>query len=377
MMNNDKESENMRAHTLAGNVSGPIKPTVKGLIAATILLSMLATVDAVAKGGPRAAPVVVDEVSERMMAPMVMVAGSVVSRLDAAVASEMMGRLVWVAEVGDRFAQGEKLAQIDDTQRKLEVDERRAELAQVKAKLTFFEKELKRLSSLAKQNNAARTMLEQTESDRDVARADLAAAQVRVKLAQDRVARSVLRAPFSGIVADRLLQPGEWAESGTEVMRLVNTELVEVRAMVPLAALKFVTKGTQLQVRADGVINQATVRSLVPVGDLQSRLMDLRLDLEGSPWPAGQGVRIAVPTAQAVKAITVHRDAVVLRRSGAYLYRVNAENSAERVNVTLGIASGDYIQVFGELAAGERVVTVGNERMRPGQQVSVKGGVRE
>jgi len=377
MMNNSKENENMRADTLAGNVNGSIKPTIKGLIATAVLLSTLLAANAFAKGGPPAAPVVVDEVSERMMAPMVMVAGSVVSRLDAAVASEMMGRLVWVAEVGDRFAQGEKLAQIDDVQRKLEVDESRAQLAQVKARLTFFEKELKRLSSLAKQNNAARTMLEQTESDRDVARADLAAAQVRVKLAQDRVARSVLRAPFSGIVADRLLQPGEWAESGTEVMRLVNTERVEVRAMVPLAALKFVTKGTKLQVRAEGVDNQATVRSLVPVGDLQSRLMDLRLDLEGNPWPAGQGVRIAVPTAQAVKAITVHRDAVVLRRSGAYLYRVNAENSAERVDVTLGIAAGDYIEVIGELAAGERVVTVGNERMRPGQQVSVKGGAQE
>jgi len=367
----------MCVHALASNMSGSIKPIIRGLIAVTALLSMLVTGNAFAKGGPRAAPVVVDEVSERTMAPRVMVAGSVVSRLDAAVASEMMGRLVWVVEVGARVVQGEKLAQIDDTQRKLEVEESRAELAQVKARLTFSEKELKRLSSLAKQNNAARTMLEQTESDRDVARADLAAARVRLKLAQDRVARSVLRAPFSGTVAQRLLQPGEWAESGTEVMRLVNTDLVEVRAMVPLSSLKFVTKGAQLRVQADGEVHPATVRSLVPVGDLQSRLMDLRLDIDGNPWPAGQGVQIAVPTAQAVKAVTVHRDAVVLRRSGAYLYRVNAESSAERVNVTLGVASGDYIQVIGELAVGERVVTVGNERMRPGQKVSVKGGAHE
>ncbi len=366
----------MWTDTLAGSMSGLEKPINKVLIVAAVLLSMLATADAVAKGG-RAAPVVVGDVSERMMAPTVMVAGSVVSRLDAAVAAEMMGRLVWVAEVGDHFEQGEKLAQIDDTQRKLEVEESRAGLAQVKARLTFFEKELMRLRSLAKQNNAARTMLEQTESDRDVARADLSAARVRVKLAQDRVVRSVVRAPFSGTVAQRLLQLGEWAESGTEVMRLVNTDLVEVRAMVPLSTLKFVGKGAQLWVQADGDVYRATVRSLVPVGDLQSRLMDLRLDLDGNPWPAGQAVKVAVPTAQAVKAVTVHRDAIVLRRSGAYLYRVNAENSVERVDVTLGVASGDYIQVMGELAVGERVVTVGNERMRPGQQVRVKGGARE
>jgi len=367
----------MWGYTLKGNVSESVKPMNKGFIAVGVLLSILATTDALAKGDSRAAPVVVADVSERMMAPTVMVAGSVVSRLDAAVAAEMTGRLVWVAEVGDRVEQGAKLAQVDDTQRKLEVEESRAGLAQVKARLTFFEKELKRLSSLAKQNNAARTMLEQTESDRDVARADLAAARVRVKLAQDRVARSVLRAPFSGTVAQRLLQLGEWAESGTEVMRLVNTDRVEVRAMVPLSSLKFVAKGAQLRVLSDGDVHHATVRSLVPVGDLQSRLMDLRLDLDGNPWPAGQGVKIAVPTAQAVKVLTVHHDAIVLRRSGAYLYRVTAESSAERVNVMLGVASGDYIQVIGELAVGEQVVTVGNERMRPGQQVRVMGGASE
>jgi len=361
-----------------GSENGSKNPAWKGWAFVALLMSLLLVSDAFARNGPpRATPVVVGEVSERMMAPTVMVAGSVVSRLDAEVAAEMSGRLVWLAEVGDQVAQGDKLAQIDDVSRRLEVDETRADLAQVKARLTFFEKELKRLSSLAKQNNAARTLLEQTESDRDVARADLAAAHARVKLAQDRVARSALRAPFSGTVAQRLLQPGEWADSGAEVMRLVNTELVEVRAMVPLSSLSFVTKGVQLSVQANGVTQIASVRSLVPVGDLQSRLMDLRLDLDGALWPAGQSVRIAVPTAQAVKALTVHRDALVLRRSGAYLYRVNAENSTERVDVKLGVATGDYIQVIGELAVGERVVTVGNERMRPGQQVSVKGGAHE
>ena len=363
----------MRADTLAGNVSGSIKPTVKGLIATTVLLSALLAANVFAKGGPPAAPVVVGEVSERMMAPRVMMAGSIVSRLDAAVSAEMDGRLLWLAEVGDTVAKGEKLAQIDDTSRQLEVEEARAGLAQVTARLTFFEKELKRLSSLAQQNNAARTQLEQTESDRDVARADMAAAKVRVKLAQDRVARSVLLAPFNGTVAQRLMQPGEWADSGAEVLRLVDTAQLEVRTMVPLPSLGFLTRGTVLNVQLGDVKHLARVRSLVPVGDRESRLMDLRLDIDNSPWPAGQSVRIEVPTARAMTALTVHRDAVVMRRSGAYLYRVTADNMAERIDVTLGIAEGNYIQVFGGLAAGDRVVTVGNERMRPGQRVKVSG----
>lgn len=364
-------------NVLPGDMSAERKPIQNGWLLLALLLAMVCVGSVSAKDGPRAVPVVVGLVTERVIAPTVMVAGSVVSRHDAEVSAEMAGRLVWLAEIGDVVAQDEKLAQIDDTQRELELDESRAEVAQVKARLKFFEKELKRLSSLAKQNNAARTQLEQTESDRDVARADLTAAQARVKLAKDRVARSLLRAPFSGTVAQRYLQPGEWAESGAEVVRLVNTDLVEVRAMVPLSALAYVKKGMQLTLHSGGIEHRAMVRSLVPVGDLESRLMDLRLDLDASPWPAGQSLRMAVPTAAAINAVTVHRDAVVLRRSGAYLYRVTPDSSTERVDVTLGIASGDYIQVIGELTPGDRVVTVGNERMRPGQKVSVKGGAAE
>ncbi len=71
----------MWAETLAGSMSGLEKPMNKGLIVVAVLLSMLATAGAFAKGDPPAAPVVVGDVSERMMAPTVMVAGSVVSRL--------------------------------------------------------------------------------------------------------------------------------------------------------------------------------------------------------------------------------------------------------------------------------------------------------
>ncbi len=360
------------AHTLIRNVNRQLKPAKKWFFAG-MMISVFLVGEVLAKGGPPAAPVTVGDVSERVIAPTVMVAASIFSRLDAAVSAEMAGRLLWLAEVGDTVAKGDKLAQIDDTSRQLEVEEARAGLAQVTARLTFFEKELKRLNSLAQQNNAARTQLEQTESDRDVARADLTAAKVRVKLAQDRVARSVLLAPFNGTVAQRLMQPGEWADSGAGVLRLVDTAELEVRTMVPLSSLGFLTKGAVLNVQLGGVMHPAHVRSLVPVGDRESRLMDLRLDIDNSPWPAGQSVRIEVPTARAMKLLTVHRDAVVMRRSGAYLYRVTADNMAERVDVTLGVADGDYIQVLGGLAAGDRVVTVGNERMRPGQRVKVSG----
>ncbi len=60
----------------------------------------------------------------------------------------------------------------------------------------------------------------------------------------------------------------------------------------------------------------------------------------------------------------------MLRRDGTVVYRVNEDNVAERIEVDTGIASGDLIEVSG-ISPGDRVVTRGGERLRPGQKVMV------
>ena len=82
-------------------------------------------------------------------------------------------------------------------------------------------------------------------------------------------------------------------------------------------------------------------------------------------------MRVSLPTAKAETMLTVPRDALVLRRDGAFVFRVDAENKAQRIAVTLGVASGDLVAVSGELNAGDQVVTRGGERLRPGSVVNI------
>ncbi|MFQ5487884.1 MAG: efflux RND transporter periplasmic adaptor subunit, partial [Gammaproteobacteria bacterium] len=79
----------------------------------------------------------------------------------------------------------------------------------------------------------------------------------------------------------------------------------------------------------------------------------------------------AVPTAAPRRALVVPRDALVLRRNGIAVYRLTADGGAERVAVRTGIAQGAFIEVLGELSPGDRVITRGGERLRPGQKVRV------
>lgn len=341
------------------------------LILALVTLCVAAESWAQQWGG--ATPVEVKEARVRAMAPVNWAAASVVSLDDARISAEVDGRLVSVADEGDQVEQGGILARIDDVLIKAEQDEARAEVAQQQANLTFLKNEVKRLQRLAKQNNAAQTQLEQTLSQRDAVQNELAAAKARMLIASERLDRTELRAPFTGVVVQRTKRAGEWLNSGDEVLQLVDSSSLEIEATAPVTLKPFLVIGHQLQISARQQQGMASLRAVVPVADSQSRLLRLRLDIVEGEWLAGQPVRVALPTALPQQVLTVPRDALVLRRGGSHLFKIGAESMAERVQVETGIASGEYIQVTGDLVAGDRVVVRGNERLRPGQSVSIKG----
>ena len=320
--------------------------------------------------GPPPAPVVVATAESRMLAPVTWYPGTVISRNQARVAAEVDGRLEWVAEVGAAIAEGDLVARMDDALLRQSLVENEAAVASENARLTFLDAQVDRLERLVTQNTATRSRLEEAVAERDISRSELGAARARVALTTERLERTRIRAPFGGIVTERVRQGGEWANSGEVVVRIVDTGAREVRAWIPIAALAFVEEGGELALQAGPGGSRAAVRTIVPVGDNRSRLYELRLGVEDRSWPVGQDVRVAIPTAAARDVVAVPRDALVLRRGGAAVYRIGANDLAERVAVTPGVAQGEFIEVDG-IASGDRVVIRGGERLRPGQSVRI------
>lgn len=320
------------------------------------------------QGGP--VPVVVSVAAERMLAPVTPYPGTVISRNQARLAAEVDGRLEWVAEVGTRLGKGETAARLDEV---LLEQSLLAELAAVKreqARLEYQSAEVARLTRLVKKQSVPQSQLDEAISNRGITEAEITAAQARVALTRERLKRANLRAPFDGIVTERLLQAGEWAESGAAIVRLVDTSSLEVQTWVPINALKFVRQGSTLGIAGNPSNAIGTVRAIVPVGDNRSRMFELRLSMDSVGWPVGADVRVAVPTSEPRKVLTVPRDALVLRREGTTVYRIDDEGLAQRVSVNTGIAVGEFIEVD-NLEPGDRVVIRGGERLRPGQSVNI------
>ena len=347
--------------------------TAAVLLAAS--LAALAALPAFAQGGgnaqgPPPAPVVVATAESRMLAPVTWYPGTVISRNRARVAAEVEGRLEWVAEVGATVAEGEVVARLDDALLRQSLVENEAAVGRASARLTYLDAQVERLEKLVTQNTATRSRLEEAVAERDISRSELRAARARVALTAERLERTRIKAPFGGVVTERVLQSGEWAESGKAVVRIVDAGALEVQTWIPVAALAFVAEGSELVLQASPGRSSARVRTIVPVGDNRSRLYDLRLAVEDRSWPVGQDVRVAIPTAAARAVVAIPRDALVLRRGGAAVYRVDANGLADRVAVTPGIAQDELIEVDG-IAPGDRVVIRGGERLRPGQPVMV------
>ncbi len=318
-----------------------------------------------------AAPVELAKVSARAVVSTVKVTGTVIGRQDADLAAELAGRLSWVAEAGAFVATGEPVAVVDDHLLQLDLRNNEAVIARLKADLGWQERQIARLGKLAVQNNPAKSELDELESRREMLRQELRIAGIELARTRYDLQRTQVRAPFGGIIARRMLESGEYARPGDALVRLVNTRELEVSAMAPLRVARFNHSGQEVLVASDLTTRLTPIRSLIPVGDGRSHMMEVRISLSGEEWLIGEAVTVELPDSARREQMTVPRDALVLRDKHVYLFTVDAEGIARRVNVAPGTGLGEDIAVSGKLNPGDRVVIRGAEGLRDGQAVRV------
>lgn len=338
-----------------------------------ITLSLLASLSLARQGFEMPpAPVVVGEARTTFLAPSVQVPGTVVSKFDSRLASELSAKLQWIAEVGTVVSEGDAVARMEDVTFRLFEMEAQSRVEKEKARVTFLKSEKSRLERLSQSNLSAKSQLEQTTSDLAVAESDQAIAEAQLGQAKVAMYVTEIRAPFDGIVTERLRNIGERLNVADEVIRLVDPKSIEVVARAPLNTVNFIKVNDSLDLSNDYRSGEGTVRVIVPFGNPQSHMFEVRLDVDPARWTIGESVRLSMPTADAKEVLTVPRDALVLRREGSSVFRINDEMKAEQVNVITGLGAGDLIEVFGDLQEGDRVVTRGAERLNTGMTVSVQ-----
>ena len=338
-----------------------------------VAILLMQTAAALAQGMPPAA-VELDTVTLKRLAPMVDVPGTVISRFDARLATELSATVNWIAEVGTRVEEDEVVARLESATFRLDRRQAESRVQREQARVEFLRSERARLVQLSQQNLSAKRQLDQTISDLAVAEGDLAIAEAQRGLAEIAVRRTEIRAPFAGVVTERLRNLGERLNVADELLRLVDPDSLEIVARAPLSSVNFIQADNELAVHNDYRDATAQVRTVVPFGNPESHMFEVRLRADAALWTVGESVRVSMPIAQAEEVLAIPRDALILRREGASVFKVGRDKTVQRVSVITGLGSGSDIQVSGNLEPGDQIVVRGGERLADGMTVNPGGG---
>ncbi|HBS32562.1 MAG TPA: hypothetical protein DEA40_12610, partial [Parvularcula sp.] len=355
-------------------VAGVLALAAGGAFVAGVFQPKADAAQAEASQGPPPAPVRIAEAVATELAPHAGAPGSVVSMSDSDIAAATPGPVLWAADVGAEVAKGDVLARIDPADAVASRDEARADVGRLAARAAQLSKLVERYEGLGVEGGESEATIDGLRADRDAARHDLARARVALRRAETALERTEVRAPFAGRVVARRIDAGEYVSPGATLVRLVNTEDLEVTARASDALLASVAPGDVVAIRNGDQSVNAAVRAVVPVGDDQSRTLEVRLALPETDWRVGAAVEVRLPRAAKKRVVAVHRDALILRAERVSVFVVGADDVAKQVDVELGAADGDLIEAIGPIKAGDRIVIRGGERLRDGQKVLVQGG---
>lgn len=353
------------------------------------ILVMFLTAASLAQAQGGAAAVGVQEVEMRALAETVPVFAEVTTARDGNVAGRVAGNVEMVVVLaGTRVETGDLLVELNDDLLTIQVAQSQAQLAEAEAGIETAQARvdrariaLDRVEALRGGTSFSQGRFDDAQADFLEAEAQFVEAQAREKSAQSRVAetryqldRSKILAPFSGVVLEVNTIPGAFIQAGTPVVRLLDTEAFEVRANVPSRYTAFLQPG-QIVAASTEIGTELTLelRAVLPVEDPSTRTRAVLFaapDLSSVTSAAvGQSLTVEIPVGEARDVLSVPKDALVQGRGGWTVF-VASDDQAQPRPVTLGVPLGDRYEVLSGLAPGDMVVVRGNERLRPGQEIS-------
>ena len=200
--------------------------------------------------------------------------------------------------------------------------------------------------------------------------------QSRAEIAQLKLSldRLTIRAPFTGVVVRKLTDLGQWIAAGGDVADMVELGKLDVRIEVPERYYGELTGGVEAAVSFEALSAlrvTGRVIAIIPRADPQARTFPIKLRIPNPEGRIGVGMLAAVdlPIGANQPGLIVPKDAIVRQGPMVLVYRIGGDGVVEALPVQTGQGLGEWIVVEGPLAAGDRVVTRGNERLQPGQAV--------
>ena len=327
-----------------------------------------------------AAPVTLSTSETQAVTQIVNVSGTVTSP-SSSVLSTSIGGLVERTNVdaGDRVAAGDVLVVLDRELVALTLERAVAEETQARIALDDSRRRLSEAEEVGPQRGIAESEIKSLRAEVTQGEAALKSASATVREQQAILARHEIRAPFTGVVSQRIAEIGEWVSPGNGLVELVATEGLRFDFRVPQTYFAQITDETRVDISLDalpGEVIAGRVQAIVPVKDPGARTFLLRVVPESENShrvTPGMSARAAIRIDTGRTAVVVPRDAVLLYPDGRKTVWVAEPEGGDVVvreqRVRTGVEFDGFVEVQSGLGAGMSVVSRGNEALRNGDVV--------
>ncbi|MGD8377195.1 MAG: efflux RND transporter periplasmic adaptor subunit [Acidobacteriota bacterium] len=303
-----------------------------------------------------AIPVEVDRVRRESLSQLYATSATLRAERRAVVTARTAGVVRRLpVEEGDRVEKGQALAHLEDDEQQIAYDRARTTLE-------IRQRELERSESLNREGMVADEAVE-------VLRRETADAAHAAELAELNLSRTVIRAPFAGILVLRYLDVGATVSDGTPIFDIADTEPLYADINVPERHAVKLRPGTAVRVWVDAVDEeiQARIERIAPAVDPGTGTVKVTVAVPGAPSiRPGSFVRVDIVTDTHENALVVPRPALVAEGSRWLLYRVpEGKDRVEELHVRLGFEEGDRVEIaevldgHGPLQPGASIVVVG------------------
>lgn len=350
-------------------------------VALWLIISPISVAQAQGVNNDAPSPVTLVEVKRETVRQEVRLSGNSIPWRRVLLSPRVEGLTTQVfVDVGTWVKLGDPVLALDARLADIEVDVVRAQVASASAKQRDALRKRDELVRLKKNRHASETAIESAVADLAIATAELTRQQSELARARELRERHKVSAPFAGMVVNKHVEVGQWVKQDDTVIELVEMDTLRVQAPLPQRYYPLVRIGAQARVTFDALPERefkGQVFARVALGSEASRTFPLLIDIANPEHllAPGMSARVQIELANGqVNVLTIPRDAVVTKSSGErVVWQVRQDKNelkAFPVTIKIGRALGDLLEVTsGELQVADRIVLLGNERLRPGQIV--------
>lgn len=408
-----KESNSMKAQWILGLA---IVVAMSGAACSRAKQQPEATADAATKPAATATPQAVDVTTAaaltRNLQRSVEVVGSLAADEEVVVSAQVAGELSQLnVDFGSYVAQGQVIAVIDQRDAKLKVEQAEATLKQTiarlgmkegekfdphqnadvrvaKASLDWAQMDLDRNSKLIENGDISRSIYDQAMTQHNLAKARYQAAldsvnqqlaiveqqRSALSLAKKAVTDTVVRAPISGAVKEKLSNRGSYLAVGGKIVTLVKINPLRLRADIPESSSAAVSKGQTMTLTVEALAGRTFSGRIVRISpslNEQTRALTVEAEVNnsGNLLRPGMFAKSQLITAKNSSAVLIPAKAVLTAAGLSKVFVIENGKAVERI-VKTGVTDGDLIEIVEGVKDGEVVAASNLDKLQTGTVVN-------